>query len=342
MVGLAVCTKQSIGMTLALIIVLYKIVFIKNKSEVKEYIKIAMVRIAGILMPVLFLVIYLILTGSIKDFINYAILGISTFSNSISYSELLKNDKLEIKILSVLIPIFLMINLIIIVIRKILNKENEVTQKILTMFIYSFSIIILMYPIADEIHFLIATLISMISELYIIGLLCKKIYIKINYNKKYKTYKITTLIIWIMLLTMILTTSINNLYQYVKTEKNQELKHYKNIKIEKYLQKRINDIDNYIIKSKNKNVYMLDAEAAIVMIPLDKYNKDYDMFLIGNIGKDGEEGQIEKIKKREENTIYIIRRQEIPQNWQTPQRVIEYIRENLKLIGTIDAYEIYE
>lgn len=329
-------------MTLAVITVLYKIIFIKNRSEIKKYIKTAMVRIAGILLPILVLFIYLILTGSIKDFVNYAILGISTFSNSISYSNLLENDKIEIKILSILIPISIIINLIIIIIEKVMNRKNKILENILTMFIYSFSIIILMYPIADEIHFLIATLIAIITAIYVIGMFGKKMYNRINYNKKYKTYKIATLIIWIALLAVILTTSINNLYQYIIAEKNQELKHYKNIIVEKYLQKRINDIDNYIIENENKKVYMLDAEAAIAMIPLDKYNKDYDMFLLGNIGKDGEEGQIEKIKQREKDTIYIIRMKEIPQNWQTPQRVIEYIRENLNFIGTVDAYEIYE
>ena len=329
-------------MTLAVITVLYKIIFIKNRSEIKKYIKTAMVRIAGILLPILVLFIYLILTGSIKDFVNYAILGISTFSNSISYSNLLENDKIEIKILSILIPISIIINLIIIIIEKVMNRKNKMLENILTMFIYSFSIIILMYPIADEIHFLIATLIAIITAIYVIGMFGKKMYNRINYNKKYKTYKIATLIIWIALLAVILTTSINNLYQYIIAEKNQELKHYKNIIVKKYLQKRINDIDNYIIENKNKKVYMLDAEAAIAMIPLDKYNKDYDMFLLGNIGKDGEEGQIEKIKQRGKDTIYIIRMKEIPQNWQTPQRVIEYIRENLNFIGTVDAYEIYE
>lgn len=329
-------------MTLAVITVLYKIIFIKNRSEIKKYIKTAMVRIAGILLPILVLFIYLILTGSIKDFVNYAILGISTFSNSISYSNLLENDKIEIKILSILIPISIIINLIIIIIEKVMNRKNKMLENILTMFIYSFSIIILMYPIADEIHFLIATLIAIITAIYVIGMFGKKMYNRINYNKKYKTYKIATLIIWIVLLAVILTTSINNLYQYIIAEKNQELKHYKNIIVEKYLQKRINDIDNYIIENENKKVYMLDAEAAIAMIPLDKYNKYYDMFLLGNIGKDGEEGQIEKIKQRGKDTIYIIRMKEIPQNWQTPQRVIEYIRENLNFIGTVDAYEIYE
>jgi len=119
---------------------------------------------------------------------------------------------------------------------------------------------------------------------------------------------------------------------------------YKNIEIEDYLQKRINQIDEFILEQEKqgKKVYVLDAEAAIYMIPINKYNKDYDMFLKGNIGKDGEEGQIEKIKQKDENTIYLIKRKGLNLNWQTPLKVIEYIRENLKLTGEISIYEIYQ
>lgn len=234
--------------------------------------------------------------------------------------------------------------MITIVVRKILNKENETSQNILTTFIYSFSIIILIYPIADEIHFLIAIFIAIINMIYLLGVLGKKIYNKINYNKKYKTYKIITLMIWMVILFMILSITINNLYQYIKTEKNQEINHYKNLQVNEYLTTRINQVNNYIMEKEQqgKKVYILDVEAATSMIPVDKYNKDYDMFLIGNVGKEGQEGQIEKIKQREENTIYLIRRKEIPQNWQAPTKVIDYIRENLKLVEKIDIYEVYE
>ena len=90
------------------------------------------------------------------------------------------------------------------------------------------------------------------------------------------------------------------------------------------------------------SVYILDAEAAIYMIPLDKYNKDYDMFLKGNIGKDGEEGQIQKIKQKEENALYLILRKNISLNWQMPENVINYIRENLELVEEISIYEVYK
>ena len=77
------------------------------------------------------------------------------------------------------------------------------------------------------------------------------------------------------------------------------------------------------------------------MIPENKYNKNYDMFLKGNIGKDGEKGQIEIIKQRKENELYLIRKPNLKLNWQTPTEVIKYIRENLNKIGEISIYEIY-
>lgn len=342
--GIAICTKQSIGVTLASIVVLYKILFIQNKEQIKQYLKSIFVRIIGILIPVIILFIYLFFTGAISEFINYAVLGISTFSNKISYLVLLQNDKIEIRLLSVLVPISIVLMGIILIISKIMKKENNVLQKILTIFIYSLSIIIVMYPISDVIHFLIGSLIAIIGFVYMIFLLIKKIYNNINYDKKYKIYKIITLLLRICIFVIILTKAIDNIYIYVKTDKNKNIQHYKNIEIDETLTKRINKIDDYVLEKQEEGykVYILDAEAAIYMIPLDKYNKDYDMFLKGNIGKDGEDGQIKKIKQKEENILYLIRNENLRTNWQTPLEVINYIRNNLKKIGDIEIYEIYK
>ena len=279
-----------------------------------------------------------------QDFINYAVLGISTFSNKISYLGLLDSEKIEIKIFSRLMPISIAVMSIILIIAKALKRENENIHRILTILIYSLSIIIVMYPISDEIHFLIGSTISTIGLIYIISLLGEKIYNKINCTTKYKIYKIITLIIWILLFSAILTKSIDNIYKYIKMNKNTEINHYNNIQIEEHLKQRIKNIDKYILEKEQegKKVYILDAEAAIYMIPLDKYNKDYDMFLKGNIGKDGENGQIQKIKQRDKNSLYLIRNEKLKTNWQTPLNVIDYIRNNLQKIEEIEIYEVYK
>ena len=323
---------------------MYKLLFVENKEQFKQYIKIAITRVIGILIPVVILFIYLIISGAMQDFINYAVLGISTFSNKISYVSLFQSDKIEIRLLSILMPISIMVMAIILIVTKALKKENEKIQNVLTILIYSFSIIIVMYPISDEIHFLIGSLISIIGLIYVISELGKIIYNKISYTKKYKVYKIITLVIWLLVFVIILTKAINNIYVYAKTEKNTEISQFKNIEVSSNLKDRINEIDNYILEKEQegKKVYILDAEAAIYMIPLDKYNKDYDMFLKGNIGKDGEEGQIEKIKQRQENELFLIRKENLKTNWQTPLNVIKYVRGNLNKIDEISIYEVYE
>lgn len=319
--------------------------FVDNKEQFKQYIKIAITRIFGILIPVVILFIYLLVTGAIQEFINYAVFGISTFSNKISYFGLLENDKIEIRVFSILMPISIMLMAIILIITKVLKKENEEIRNLLTILMYSFSIIIVMYPISDEIHFLIGSLIAIIGLIYMIILLGKCVYNKINFTRKYKLYKIISFLIWILIFAVILMKSINNVYKYIKVEKNTEIEHFKNIEIGEGLRYRIDNIDKYILEKEQegKKVYILDAEAAIYMIPLDKYNKDYDMFLRGNIGKDGEEGQIEKIKQRDENTLYLIRKENIKTNWQTPINVVKYIRDNLEKIDDVGLlYESYK
>ena len=344
--GLTVCTKQSIGAILAIIVVGYKIIFVQNKKEFIEYLKTAFKRIIGILIPMILVFIYLIATNSLQDFINYAVLGISTFSNKIPYAQLMNNDKKEIQILSRIMPfILLAMAVLTIVLQNKKKKENigNTDNKILTMLIYSLSTIIIMYPISDEIHFLIAGTITFIGLAYILYLLGITIYNKINLQSKKKIYKITSLMISIIAIAFIAVRGIENITEYIKQEKNETIEHYKNIQISEYLQERINEIDNFILEQEkeNKKVYILDAEAAIYMIPINNYNKDYDMFLKGNIGKDDQEGQIQKIKQKETNEIILIRKRNLQSNWQTPTEVVNYVRENLEFMGEVSIYEVY-
>lgn len=344
--GLTVCTKQSIGAILAIIVVGYKIIFVQNKKEFIEYLKTAFKRIIGILIPMILVFIYLIATNSLQDFINYAVLGISTFSNKIPYAQLMNNDKKEIQILSRIMPfILLAMAVLTIVLQNKKKKENigNIDNKILTILIYSLSTIIIMYPISDEIHFLIASTITFIGLAYILYLLGIAIYNKINLQSKKKIYKITSLMISIIAIAFIAVRGIENITEYTKQEKNETIEHYKNIQISEYLQERINEIDNFILEQEkeNKKVYILDAEAAIYMIPINNYNKDYDMFLKGNIGKDGQEGQIQKIKQKETNEIILIRKRNLQSNWQTPTDVVNYVRENLEFMGEVSIYEVY-
>ena len=76
-------------------------------------------------------------------------------------------------------------------------------------------------------------------------------------------------------------------------------------------------------------------------IPIDQYTKNFDMFNKGNLGDGGEEGVIEEIKKMKNIQILILQNS-IPLNWQTPLKVIDFVRNNLNKNGTIGIFDIYE
>ena len=85
-----------------------------------------------------------------------------------------------------MIPVSIMLNAIILLVSRISKKENKELKNILTILIYSVSIIIVMYPISDKIHFLIGSFIAIIGLTYQLCLLGKIIYKKIKYTQKYK------------------------------------------------------------------------------------------------------------------------------------------------------------
>lgn len=342
--GLAFCTKQSTGAILSIIVIISPLLKLECKKKIKEYFKESLIRIVGIIIPIFLFCLYLIWTKSLTHFIDYAVSGISTFSNKISYMQLFKNELLSIKILALGVPLTICILAIIIIINsKTKNKIRNISN-IRLLFIYSISILITMYPISDKVHFLMGSTITIISLVYLIFLFSEFVYSKISYKRKKRFYKIVSFIFWLNILVGIVLFDIENFIIYLNLEKNDTINHYKHIEISNYLKQQIDLIDKFIIEEekKGKKVYILDAEAAVYMIPIDKYNKNYDLFLKGNLGKDGEDGVISDIQKKSKDVIYLISKPDKNLNWQTPIKVIEYARENLEKTGEISSYDIYE
>ena len=112
-------------------------------------------------------------------------------------------------------PVSIIIMSMILIIANILKKENKNLINLLTILVYSLSIIIVMYPISDEIHFLIGGLVAIIGLIYVTFLLCKIIYDKIKINKKFKIYKLLTSLICVIVFGFILKTMLSNIYDYM-------------------------------------------------------------------------------------------------------------------------------
>ena len=117
-------------------------------------------------------------------------------------------------------------------------------------------------------------------------------------------------------------------------------KHFKNIPLTADYIRFTQKLSDFYKENNDRKIIIVDAEACVYDIPMDIYNKNFDMFLKGNIGKDGEEGIIKNIENNT-NTIYLIKKEGKNLNWQTPKSVIEYIRKNMKKLGSIKYYDIY-
>ena len=117
-------------------------------------------------------------------------------------------------------------------------------------------------------------------------------------------------------------------------------KHFKNIPLKTGYIKLTQELYDFYKENNDKKIIIVDAEACVYDIPMDIYNKNFDMFLKGNIGKNGEEGLISNIENST-NNIYLIKKEGATLNWQTPKSVIEYIRKNMKKLGSIEYYDIY-
>lgn len=326
--GITILLKQSTGIIISVITVIYLLAEKRDNQTLKA----VTYRVCGVLIPCIILLIYLLATNSMSSFIDYCVLGIGTFKNSISYLKLLRGGDLN-AFLGMIAPVTLVI-LFVVNIVNIKQKKIKSNASYLILFVNAVAEFTVLYPIADKVHFVIATFPSILITLYYI---CKKI-------QEIKNIKVAIFIehfmniITISFVGILILQAINDIYLYTQMDKS-VLNHFSNIPISSTLQDRIIEVDAYI-KDEERAVYILDSEAAVYMIPLDKYNKDFDMFLKGNLGSASEEGQIEKIKNME-NAVILIKNDKMALNWQTPTKVIEYIKNNLEKIGTVSFFDVY-
>lgn len=325
--GISILMKQTVGICFAVMLIGYKIIEVRKKEDFKLWLKIALTRGIGTLVPIVLLLLYLFINGIFMDFVNYTILGVKEFSNSVSYKNLFFGN---LKILAVVVPIIMIMSIII----GIWKKNN----KLITFFAFSISMFIVVYPISDDIHFLIASAISMITGIYLIQIMLNRISLeKINIKVKifFQAFIDSVLIVMGVMSIFISIYNISN--SYYKAYKN--LSNFKNVPVSYSLERVILSVDEYMRNSENE-CYIVDARAAIFMIPLNRYNKNYDMFNSGNLGKNGIENVINDLDKKENAKILIVN-DNVGLNWQTPIDVINYIKNNYQKIDEIEYFDVY-
>lgn len=342
--GLAFLTKQTIGLLLIIVVIFEVFIYMKKIGfdlKLTKFIKLIGVRIFGMMIPITMFLIYLGVNGAFNDFINYAIKGVREFSNNVPYYRLFDSNDKVVSIISrlfiiVYIPLF--ITFILESIKN--NKLKDELINIYVLAICSIPVIAIIYPISDDFHLMVASVCALIIIAYLFILVLKKIdgFIKIDmFYKKLLLIGILVVIVLISFKNLIIERNIN-----VKENVLVPFKHYEGIYVPKYLSNRISDVTDKVRSYSNsgRESIIIDAEAAIYDIVLNRYKKNYDMLLIGNIGEHGVEKIINEIKDSH-NVYYFVKNPQYALNWQLPEDIVDYIRNNLKYHETVSVFDVY-
>ena len=342
--GLAFLTKQTIGLLLIIVVIFEVFIYMKKIGfdlKFTKFIKLIGVRIFGMMIPITIFLIYLGVNGAFNDFINYAIKGVKEFSNSIPYYRLFDSNDKVVSIISRLFIIVYIPLFITFILECVKNKKmKDELMNIYVLAICSIPVIAIIYPISDDFHLIVASVFALIVVAYLFILVLKKIdgFIKIDiFYKKLLLIGILFIIILISFKNLIIERNIN-----VKENVLVPFKHYEGIYVPEYLSKRISDVTDKVRAYSNsgRESIIVDAEAAIYDIVLNRYKKNYDMLLIGNIGENGVEKIINEIKDSH-NVYYFVKNPQYALNWQFPEDIVDYIRNNLKYHETVSVFDVY-
>ena len=342
--GLAFLTKQTIGALLIFVMIFEVFIYMKKSGfnlKFDKFIKLIGVRIFGMMVPIIIFLIYLGITGAFNDFINYAIKGVREFSNNVPYYRLFDSNDKVVSIISRLFIIVYIPLFITFILESIKNKKLK--DELINIYVLAFCsipVIAIIYPISDDFHLMVASFFALIIIAYLLILVLKKIdsFIKIDvFYKKLLLIGILVVIVLISFKNVIIERNIN-----VKENVLVPFKHYEGIYVPEYLSKRISDVTDKVQSYSNsgRESIIVDAEAAIYDIVLNRYKKNYDMLLIGNIGENGVEKIINEIKDSH-NVYYFVKNPQYALNWQLPEDIVDYIRNNLKYHETVSVFDVY-
>ena len=342
--GLAFLTKQTIGVLLIFVMIFEVFIYMKKSGfnlKFDKFVKLIGVRILGMMVPIIIFLIYLGVTGAFNDFINYAIKGVREFSNNVPYYRLFDSNDKVVSIISRLFIIVYIPLFITFILECIKNKKlKDELINIYILALCSIPVIAIIYPISDDFHLMVASVFALIIIAYLLILVLKKIdgFIKIDiFYKKLLLIGILVVIVLISFKNVIIERNIN-----VKENVLVPFKHYEGIYVPEYLSKRISDVTDKVQSYSNsgRESIIVDAEAAIYDIVLNRYKKNYDMLLIGNIGENGVEKIINEIKDSH-NVYYFVKNPQYALNWQLPEDIVDYIRNNLKYHETVSVFDVY-
>lgn len=293
--GLTFITKQNIGIYLCIPTLFTK--------DIKKMIK----RAIGFTIPILLLLVYLLINNNLYEFIDYAFLGVSSFAQ--------KNTMISTT------------NIIVISITSLYLIYQYIKTKDITI-IYLLSFQLLVFPLVETYHFMIA-LIPIIG--YIVNKI--KIYVK----------RIFIYIGFAAFLVIIFTGNIVKINKGEYTLPNTTTV-YKYRRLNKYEDIAIKDVINYM-KNYEGKLYIISKSAYTFKLEGNMPINKYDLLNNGNLGSGGHKKIIKEIEEycKKEKCVFFVTEEELNDENEGVynKEIVKYVMETYKRNTKVNGFGIY-
>ena len=309
--------KQSTG---GLLLLLFFAGLLFDFFRTKEARKDILYNFVVSLIPGSIFMLYLLVTESLDSFWEYAISGVSTFTHRIYIWDYVVSFPMAI-IFVAFIALSIVLSLVTIAKRK--DNRKYIHIKFLLIALVAG---VVGYPLTDHHHMTIA-----IVPYIVCFLLC------FHYDKKYSSsQKVACLGVAIVILIFSSSVVLSDAGDLQMSQ----LPHYRGVPIDPNVEKNIILVQEFILaeEEEGNRVVIADECAALCMIPLDKYTKNFDMFLVGNLGNNS----IQDLLGDDDNVIYLVARDESTLGYQAHHDFVRYVKNNYKKVGEVSGLDAYE
>lgn len=313
LVGIIILIKQNTG---AIICIANCIICLRHCVRKPESKKIYIIRMICSLIPFMLYICYLLLLGSFNEFIEYAVSGITKFTHRFTLLDFCSQATFFVQFFALVIVIYIMIGV------KILKCGiNDSQFSVLLFSLAWFSVI---YPLADAIHVILLLITAVPTFMMYYSL----------ENMRWKEIPITA-ILSISTLFFLITIS-----RPINAQFNvSELDNYQGVIIDQRIEAAITMVDDYILSKQEEgyNVRIADVSSAAYRIPLNEYEKNWDMLLVGNLGSN----TVDDLMKSDQPTLYLVLKDDSNYGMQDHYELINHIKNNYKCVDQIAGFNVY-
>lgn len=301
--------KQTIGVYQFCAFVICELIQSKNK---KETLKHGFLTIGTIVGAFFLFSMFLLMQGSLDEFVDYVFLGMLDFQ---------ENQSIETYLI-----LWSIGNLVFYLVQWKRRKVNE-AQEIL--FIYAMVMLLIGYPILCDFHSRMAMIYSVLSFSVLLFYLKEELSIGSEVIEKG-----ITIVFWLAML----VGGVKNLYLWKMNNIYEKESHYYGAIYSESFQAKIEEIIGYMEKS-DKRVVIVSPEASFYAIELDINNGVLDLPVRGNCGLHGSQKIIEKIDNLGDAKVIMTDYM----YFQEYAEVHEYIATNFTRVDTVmEVYGVYE